>query len=376
MGPWLLEWLGLPNQGLGVELALWGGLAVLGAVLGWRERRARRPVREGWLGWLLAAGLVLVAGGRALAVVGFGARFLGPQGLLIPSYGVFMAGGLGLCVWRMVRLADRRVARGEGSIAGMPLVDLAFWALIGGVLGARVLFMLTELPLYVAMCSAPETLTPPLAAPDCLAALRFWDGGLVFYGSIPGGLIAGAWWCRATQTPFREAADLVMTFVPLGHAIGRVGCWAAGCCFGAACDAPWAVRYPVGSPAFEAHAHHASAAVASAWSESLPVHPTPLYGVAANLALFAWLRWGAVPGRGRGGVLACWLVGYAAIRFVLEPFRGDTVRGFLVSVRMEGLASLLGLPPDTVMLLSTSQAVAILAAGVGAAMIVRLRRAG
>jgi phosphatidylglycerol---prolipoprotein diacylglyceryl transferase len=374
MGPWLLEWLGLPQRGQGVELVLWGGLALLGAVLGWRERRARRPLAEGWLGWLLAAGLLLVGGGRAVAVAVAGASFLGPAGLLIPSYGVFMAGGLGLCVWRMVRLADARVASGEGTVAGMPLVDLAFWALIGGVLGARVLFMLTELPLYVALCTAPETLSPP-AARDCLAALRFWDGGLVFYGSIPGGLLAGALWCRSTGTPFAEAADLVMTFVPLGHAIGRVGCWAAGCCFGAGCDAPWAVRYPIGSPAFDAHTHGLAADVAASWDASLPVHPTPLYGVIANLALFAWLRWGRVTGRGRGGVLAAWLVGYAGIRFVLEPFRGDTVRGFLASVRAPGVADALGLPPETVLALSTSQAVAALAAIAGVAMLIRLRRA-
>lgn len=367
MAPWLLDLLGLPNQGRGFELVWWSLVALVGVWLLNRERRAQRALADGWLGWLLGAGLFALGAARVVGVAA-GASFLGPDGLLIPSYGVFTAGGLGFCVWLTARDAQRRFDTEQGTLHAAGVVDLAFWVLVGGLFGARLLFMATEVSTYAEACQAG----------DCLQALRFWDGGLVFYGSVPGGLLAGAWWCRRNDVAFLEAADLVMTYLPLGHAIGRVGCFAAGCCFGAGCDAPWAVTYPSGSPAHIAHLEHAAAAGGvHDWDgeQSRPVHPTVLYEAALSLALFVWLRFGRVRRSvGSGRILGAWFVAYAAIRFAVEPLRGDAVRGFVAELPIDVWNRLWSLPEGTPTILSTSQLVALIAGLSGVVWLV-LRRA-
>ncbi|MFT4702971.1 MAG: phosphatidylglycerol:prolipoprotein diacylglycerol transferase [Bradymonadia bacterium] len=366
MGPWLLQLFGLPHQGPAVEAVWWCVVLIAGATLLWREWRSDRAVAEGWLGFVFG-GLLGGAGALQLLRVAAGATTLGAGGLMIPSYGVAMSLGLGLSALLAARDAGRSAQRGGALTAG-GFIDLAFWVLVGGVLGARLLFVVMEIPTLSAMCSEQG---------DCFAALRFWEGGLVFYGSIPGAMLVGALWCRHAKVPFGQASDIVVTYIPLGHAIGRLGCYAAGCCFGGECDTALAVHFPAGSAAFEAHVHQAlqvseqAATALVATGQSLSVHPVQLYEAGAEMLLFAGLLWmrrrDGLPGEGR--TVARWLVGYALIRFTLEPMRGDSVRGFLFEWAVAPVNRLLGLAPDSVTMLSTSQAVALCAGATGVALL-------
>src|SRR6185295_13470681 len=88
---------------------------------------------------------------------------------------------------------------------------------------------------------------------DCLAPLRVWDGGLVFYGGAITGIGVGALYARRRGLAFAPLADLIAPALAIGHALGRLGCFAAGCCYGKACaaGARACVSFPTGSVAHE-----------------------------------------------------------------------------------------------------------------------------
>ncbi|MSR32714.1 MAG: PDZ domain-containing protein [Gemmataceae bacterium] len=137
----------------------------------------------------------------------------------IPVYGFGMMLFLAfvLCTW----LAGKRAA--ERGIPPGKIQDLSIWVFLGGLIGARTLFLLQQQPRPTLM----EFLTQ---------FPRIWDGGIILYGSVAGGM-AGLfihWWLvfRKQNFPFLLVADILAPSVALGVAIGRVGCLMNGCCFG------------------------------------------------------------------------------------------------------------------------------------------------
>src|SRR6185436_13266476 len=100
-------------------------------------------------------------------------------------------------------------------------------------------------------CLDPASVAAGGHVSGCLAAFRFWEGGLIFYG---GGIAAGgvsARFCKREGWSCWKLGDLAAPTLAIGHGIGRLGCTLAGCCFGAACRAPWGVAFPRGSVAFD-----------------------------------------------------------------------------------------------------------------------------
>jgi phosphatidylglycerol:prolipoprotein diacylglycerol transferase len=127
----------------------------------------------------------------------------------------------------------------------------------------------------------------------------------VWYGGLIGGMVAGWLYVRATRLEWLRVLDHCIPFVALGHAIGRLGCFLNGCCYGKPTGAWWGVAFP-GQP--------------------LPVIPTQLLEAAGLCFLYLGLRRAArhpaivsVPGRLLGG----YLVSYAVLRFAVEFLRGD-----------------------------------------------------
>jgi phosphatidylglycerol:prolipoprotein diacylglycerol transferase len=150
-------------------------------------------------------------------------------------------------------------------------------------------------------------------------------GGLTAYGGFLGGALAGYLCLRGRA--FWPLADAASPALGLGIAVTRLGCFLGGCDFGAVTAQPWAVRYPAGSLAFVAHA-------AAGWlgpysTESLAVHPTPLYEATLGLLLGAVALWRLHRWRGPldGRVFLGTAGGYAIGRFFIELLRGDTDRG-------------------------------------------------
>ena len=152
----------------------------------------------------------------------------------------------------------------------------------------------------------------------------FLFGELVFYGGLIGGVLAAFLFCRAYKLDFPAIAEVVVPIVPLGHALGRVGCFLAGCCYGVETDAFWGVAFP---------------------RDGIPRVPVQLLEAGCNLLLCASLLVYTHRRPKRGvRVLGIYLAVYSVIRFALEFLRGDLVRGVLLGMSTSQFVSLLVLP--------------------------------
>ncbi len=248
------------------------------------------------------------------------------------TYGLLIATGFLLAMLLVTREAKRR---GEDPSR---VTDLGFYMLLMGLLGARLLFIVTKLPEYLA---------------NPLRILAFWQGGLVWYGGFFSATLFMMFYCRRNRLPFWRYVDLMVPYMALAHGFGRIGCFFAGCCHGAPTSMPFGVVFPLAS---FAHQAQQSEGLVGLTEPPLPVHPTQLYEALVEFALFSFLLLFARRKRYDGQLFLIWLATYACARFVIEFFRGDSERG--------------------VYLLSTSQYAALLAALLATGIYLKLRRHG
>jgi phosphatidylglycerol:prolipoprotein diacylglycerol transferase len=222
--------------------------------------------------------------------------------LTLKAYGAMMALGFAAAWFAMVRL-------GRGSHRNADyLASLCVWLMLAGLAGARLA--------YVAEHWTAEFAGHPWRV------VRIDQGGVMFYGGVAGATLALLLFVRRRGERLLEVADLVLAALPLGHAFGRLGCFLHGCCHGRVSPGPLAVAFPAGSPAWEVQCQ--AGLVAPTALRSLPVVPTQLFEAAANLLLFVVLAFLYPRLRQRSGVVAAlYFLFYPAIRFAIEPYRGD-----------------------------------------------------
>jgi phosphatidylglycerol---prolipoprotein diacylglyceryl transferase len=225
------------------------------------------------------------------------------QPLVLHAYGLFIAIG-----FMSAMLLAKAQANREGE-DGDIVVDMAFWLLLWGLVGARSIFILTQLDKYLA---------------DPTQVLYFWRGGLVFYGGFIGAAICLIYYTRRHKLPFFKFADIFVPFLAMAHAFGRLGCLCAGCCFGKPTDMPWGIVFPKHSMPHQAHQE-----AGDVLFNQLPlaVHPTQLYEAGAELLMFFFLLSLRPKKRFHGQILLVWLAVYPVIRSVIELYRGDKIRG-------------------------------------------------
>lgn len=135
-----------------------------------------------------------------------------------------------------------------------------------------------------------------------------WHGGLVFYGGLIGASLTFIVYVRLKQLPLWKVADVFAPSIALGYVFGRIGCLLNGCCYGRACDLPWAIQFPPNNPLHP---------------PTYPVHPTEVYDSLLNLGLYGALAWLYRRKKFDGQVFAVYLVSYAVLRSLVEVFRGD-----------------------------------------------------
>ncbi len=239
------------------------------------------------------------------------------SGLRIHSYGVMIfvacAAALMMAVWR---------ARRE-KVDPNAVYELATWLFLGGVIGARAFYFVQH----------PEAFHEPSDL------FRTWQGGNVFYGCILGGLTGSILYWLRRPFPFWRMADAVAPAVAIGAAVGRIGCFLNGCCHGAVCDVPWAVRFPAGSHAWARQVN--DGLISTEARVSLPVHPTQLYSFAgrdgrAGVAL-ALRTPGSEPGQGHGTLDDRLLRDPLADRILAERRARRVCRNDLVAEHQRGL---------------------------------------
>jgi phosphatidylglycerol:prolipoprotein diacylglycerol transferase len=287
----------------------------------------------------------------------------------LPSYGFAIA--LGIAAGLVVTgRATRRT--------GLPrdrVMDLAFWGLGAGLVGARLLYVLLDAGAFARLCAdgtgAARTLGAALR--DCAAPLRIWDGGLVFYGGALGAAAFAAVFARRQGWRLAAVGDTFAPGLALGHALGRLGCLAAGCCYGKVCAGGGAACL-VFSRGSVAHGELAARRLLAPGADGTPpLHATQLYEAAGELLIFGLLVLVGRRERRPGAVALAYCGAYAALRFALELFRGDAARRFVAELPLPGVARALGLPPGEPLLLSTSQAVSLLLLALVAGALVRRR---
>jgi len=292
-----------------------------------------------------------------LFVVPFGRRELA-----ISTYGVLVTVGLAIGIWVAQREGRRR------GLDGSRVMDLAFWTIVAGLIGSRLAYGIVNARAFWTACADG----PGPRWHDCTSLFRLWEGGLVFYGGVAAAAGAAFLFARRQGWSFGDVGDVVAPALAIGHAFGRLGCFAAGCCFGKETTSRLGLSFPRDSVAFEMLRR--SGAIPLGAGETPPLHPTQLYEAAGEAAIFAVLCAASPRLRRRpGALLAVYLGLYAALRFVIEMFRGDAIRGMLVVWQTPWLAARLGVPADQPLFFSVGQLGSLL---IGALLLtVALRRA-
>ena len=144
--------------------------------------------------------------------------------LTIHWYGVFVAAGFLVGLWT----ASRRGVR--DNIAPEKIIDLGPWLILGAIIGARTLYVLSYW--------REEFASKPL-----WEVFMLKRGGLVFYGGLIGSSLAYLIHARIKRLPVWKVADILAPSIALGQAFGRFGCLMTGCCYGRPTKLPWGIRF-------------------------------------------------------------------------------------------------------------------------------------
>lgn len=283
---------------------------------------------------------------------------------LLPAYGALVATAFVVGI-----LVGMKNARKVG-ISFESQLDVAFWIVFGALLGARVLFIVVNLRTYLEL--PPETLTIFGKAIEIPAVLAFWRGGLVFYGGVIGAVTGAVVIAVRRRLPALALADCVAPALAIAHAFGRLGCFFAGCCYGHPGAGGFGAAFPPGSLAYM---ETITAPVGGRLPDTTPhLHPTQLYDGGGELLIFGLLVFLWPRKRYHGQIALTWVALYPVLRFVVEIFRGDMLRGFVARIPIPPVANLLALPDAQPILLSTSQLVGLLIALAAAVTLLLLRR--
>lgn len=227
--------------------------------------------------------------------------FISVLGFSLPSYGLCSLVGIGAAAL-YISLTNR--GKRCGYIKGEDLLYVGLLAFVGVVIGGKAMGVLSSLPLVVRYWAKL------IQQPALLLSLLF--GSFVFYGGLIGGLAGAYWFCRRYKISFKTVVGIVAPAIPLFHVFGRIGCFFAGCCYGI--PVSWGVVFT--------HQHVAPTGVA--------LLPIQLIEAGGNFILFVVLALVVRRLQRKWMILPLYLVAYACMRFVLEFFRGDIIRGVVL----------------------------------------------
>jgi phosphatidylglycerol---prolipoprotein diacylglyceryl transferase len=225
----------------------------------------------------------------------------------IPGLGVKIF-GYGLLLFfafvGSMNIAARRARREK--IDPEIVYDMALYVFLGGLIGARMFYVVQYWQIRVF---------------SFWEIFEIWKGGIVFYGSILGGTIAFLLYRLVRPFPILPMIDVIAPAVAFGIAIGRVGCFLNGCCYGDPCNLPWAVSFPKHSPPWESEVTRNL--ISPSAEHTLPLHPTQLYSAIDGLIIMMLLL-AYFPIRRRDGeVMGLLMLTYPITRFLIEHLRND-----------------------------------------------------
>ncbi len=209
-------------------------------------------------------------------------------GLQITTYGILVAMAFAFVWWRISLEGPRK------GISSEFLQNLLLVVLVSSLVGARCLHILTHFDWFR---------QHPFDA-------VFSRSGYDFVGGFVAAAVATAIWSVWCKESPAEVGDLIAPYLAYAHAIGRVGCFLFGCCYGTECHQPWAVHFP---PESDAYAHHGD----------IGTHPVQLYEMLALVCIGSFLLWLRARRRFPWQIFSVYVLLYGIARFGLEFFRGD-----------------------------------------------------
>ena len=240
---------------------------------------------------------------------------------ILHNYGLLLFAGFVAGIWFAARRAPRY------GIETRHIYDLALYLFLGALIGAKALLVLLDPAGFFAN------------------PWGFVTAGGVFFGGLLGAVAATVWFFRSRGIAVWNGGDLMAPSIALGHGIGRLGCFAAGCCYGLPAEGLTAVTFT------DAYANSVTGVPLHT-----AIHPTQLYEAGLEFGLFLFLLWLAPRRRFAGQLFLTWAALYSVARFIIEFYRGDP-RGFV----LDGL-------------LSTSQFVGVFVAAAAVIAFVALRK--
>jgi phosphatidylglycerol:prolipoprotein diacylglycerol transferase len=216
--------------------------------------------------------------------------------ITIYTYGVLVATGVLLGLWYARRQAPR------AGLGRDRIWSLGIYMVLAALVAAKVWLVLGDWEYY-------------FANPGAIFSTATLQSGGTFYGGLLGGALAMVLYAYVYDLPLLSISDTFAAALPLGHAIGRLGCFAAGCCYGKPTTLPWGVRF--------------TSEVAERLSGTplgAPLHPTQLYEAAAEFLNFLLLAWLGARQRFTGQMFGTYFILYGIERGAIEFFRGDPGR--------------------------------------------------
>ena len=231
-------------------------------------------------------------------------------GLEIRSFGLMAATGLLFAFWLMRKRAIKAQQNPE------TLSDILFFSMIGALIGARLLYVVRNYDAEFAH--------------DFWKVFRINEGGIVFQGGFLGGLLVAWILCRKKNFDFIMGLDIIAPCLALGHAMGRIGCFLNGCCYGGICDPSVGVQFPKNSLPFVDQM--SAGKLLPMAQHSLPVHPTQIYSFIANVGICIILVMVTDKMKFKGHLFSLYLMLYGVWRLSIEFLRDDQDRHLGLSV--------------------------------------------
>lgn len=214
---------------------------------------------------------------------------IGP--ITIHTYGLMMAIGVAFAFWFVYAQAKKQ------QLPASRLIDMAFYTVIISLVGAKLILFIGHFSYYTKYPSELFTLA---------------RSGGVFQGGLAFGILFALWYFRKHRIPTWKVSDLAGPALAFGHGFGRIGCFAAGCCFGRSCDLQWGVEF---------HNEYAHELTGIPLNSS--IHPVQLYESALNFLNFIILFVILKRKTFNGQVFAFYIMNYSIIRYFTEFYRGD-----------------------------------------------------
>lgn len=232
----------------------------------------------------------------------------------ISAYGVMNALGYIIAIFYLYKTQKKSEFKNNTDF-----FDYIFYLIIGALIGAKVFYMIFHWSGFYGDNWFEKLID----------AFKTFRSGFVYFGGFVGSVCAGLIFVKKRNFSIPKTADFTAPAIALGHMFGRLGCFLAGCCYGKISQSKLAVKFTHPECLVPHHLHN------------IPLHPTQLYEIFANLIIFLTLHMFSNKKHRTGSIFIVYMMLYSIARFTIEFFRGDDRGTFILSISPSQIFSIL-----------------------------------